>query len=327
MAKTAVFYDERDGNSIAAAAIVRNKYPDSELHETSVHVASGTLAAEIAAMDTDFDEIILAVNDTNLDYVAEVLATAEVTFTHGGAAGEIMYLTVTPDVGVHIVPIGVVISAAGSAADAADLLVDSINDGTMYHGFTAAADLVTPEQVNIAAPAGSGALGNAYVLAIALDDGGVLAATVTTTFAVAATGVAGVAYHRGEFHVSELAAVTAITTTLTYTYDNTTLWTAEKTWVALYPTVQPPRLLLFLSYNVDGVFLGTLCDPTIDLIENVLADIETYEYAWRKLLDYYGDANDSNKHQTVQDLRFLRLLTYQTLVEELTQPMKTSDEK
>lgn len=343
MTKAAVFYDARDGNSIAAAAVVRNKYHDADLFDTQLYVLPTSAAAVIAAMDADYDEAIVAVQ-SGADYVAEVLATAHVTFTVGaGAAGETVALLCTTD-GVNYFTLGSAISlGANTAADMADLLCDSLIDGEPVTGFHAEIDAITPEQINIEAPVGTGATANTYILAVVVDGTGTIAAAVVdgggaSDFADLATGVDEVPYTTGEFQATNMTALAAKATTVFYTWDSGATWTAENTWRTLYPTVMPPRILLFLSYNsantvaapafeIHGIPITSLCQATIEVIEQYFSDIEAYEFAWRKMLDYYGDANNSDKFRTIQDTAFVELVTTQTIINEAFKPLRPSDDK
>lgn len=330
MTKAVVFYDTRDANSLAAGAILKNKYRDINLFDTSGYAVPGNLATDIAALDNDYDEAWITVPDTNADFVAEVLGTADITIVDAGAGGgEIVTIEIipAPAPATERVTIGHAVSGVGTTeAQLAAMLEESINEGTSFHGFTASIDVGTPTVVNLEAPSGTGVSSNVYVTTVVLVGATIDATVLGTDWIDNATGVNLVPYNQGEIHVTELAAITAIATTVERVWDSGAKWTAERTWDAAYPTVMPPRALLFLSFNVEASLLG-FSTAFMEVIENFLSNIDNTELAWRKLLDYYGDANNPDKHQTIQDLDFLFLMTGQKINDELSRPMRLKTEK
>lgn len=178
-----IIYDSSRAESLHTAHIAYMEYPAATLKDTK-GLDMSTLDTWIGTLgDKAYGKIISCVNDTRVE---EVLSTSVITFTHGGDAGDLGYITVDEGV-VDPIPIGVLKSAAGTVTAAALLAKTSINLGTPEHGYTAdnIAGVLT-----ITAPAGTGVGAETFVLAIEVE--GSLAATVTTQFGAGVTGVTAV---------------------------------------------------------------------------------------------------------------------------------------
>ncbi|MBU1067766.1 hypothetical protein KKE60_08265 [Patescibacteria group bacterium] len=181
-----LIYDSTKAQSIASLGVAYTEYnvtgntvtvkDTAGLSLSTINTWIGTLSAAA------YGKICVLVDTKRVENVA---ATGVITFSAAGAAGDICYITAQLAGGKTIV-LGSHISAAGTTTAEAVLAKTSINAGTVYHGFSAdnAAALLT-----VTAPLSVGALGNKYVLAVTVDNTGTLAASVTTTFAVGATGV------------------------------------------------------------------------------------------------------------------------------------------
>lgn len=178
-----ICYDSSRAHSLAAANVILNKYPDATLKNvkdltlTNWNTYIGTLGA------TTIDQIFNCVDRSRVE---EVLSTSAITFTHGGDAGDLGYITVDEGV-VDPFPIGVLKSAAGDVTAAAGLAKASINFGTPEHGYTADNALGV---LTVTAPTGTGVGAETFVLALEVE--GSLAATVTTQFGAGVTGVTAV---------------------------------------------------------------------------------------------------------------------------------------
>ena len=183
-----IIYRSDDADSLLGAATALNSAPSSStLHDTAdetlttIGVYIGTLVAGTYA------KIYSCVNDTRVE---EVVGTAIITVNGAGGAAEIAWATVT--IGANTFPLGAIVSAAAGVNADAVLLTASINAGTARHGFSAVNTGAPSAVVTISAPAGTGALANAYALGVDEDSGGTLDLVITSDFAALATGVTAV---------------------------------------------------------------------------------------------------------------------------------------
>lgn len=250
MSEVTVLHDNTSELSLGGLYVVLDKYPNA----TVVNVAGdneATIDAHIADdVSSAQDFIFTTIKADNTDTVTAVSGTAEITYTNGGAASEIVVIRVA--IGGSSVVIGNFTSIGGTPTEAALGSLQSINRGTVYHGFTATQ---TGPVLEIAAATSVGADANAYVLAIDLDDGGAIAGTVTTTFAAAATGVTGVTFTNAQLTSSQTTTLSAkastgsVTELFTASGKNTPL----VAWENIYSGKNPPRIIHLLGgSNVDS---------------------------------------------------------------------------
>lgn len=179
-----IIYDSSRAESIHTARLALMDYPAATIKDTKGLVLSdlntwiGTLSAEA------YDKIISCVNDTRVE---EVCSTAVLTITEG-AANEVGFVTVDLGGGT-VIPLAVVTADASGNYHDAIALTDSINDGTDYHGFSASR---TDDAITITAPAGSGAGGDSYSIAVDVTNGGTLDIVITKNFGADVNGVTAV---------------------------------------------------------------------------------------------------------------------------------------
>lgn len=184
--RTAIF-DSTSADSITAAAVIVNKYINTDLvdiggkNETEVD-------ALISAVSSSQDAIYTLVKTGNANTVVAVEGTAELQVTAYGSIRERITTVVTS--GTDVVTIGSITSTNTSIEDDVDDMVASINEGTDFHGFTAVKKPTTTDTILVTAPTGSGAAANAYVLSYTVEANHAAAATATgTDWADLATGV------------------------------------------------------------------------------------------------------------------------------------------
>lgn len=256
MSAKLVFFNSKDPYSAASAACAYIKYgADADMNDTQ----GKTIANLTTLLNTFTDNTATVIHQSRiLCYVGvarveEIRATAKITVTNGGTAGDVIAVTI--DEGTPVVTIGSFTSAAGTVTDIAVGLKASINFGTTYHGYTAdnAAGVLT-----ISAPVGTGVSANAYVAAVQVA-GTSLAASVTNQFNTTTNGnVKGVtaAGNEGDFSAAQLAGkLTDLLDDYTGTLPcdlaptsfapvfGTTQNLCGLAWEDLYPTVTKPEVI------------------------------------------------------------------------------------
>jgi len=194
-----LIYDSSRWASVAAAAVTLNSVPTATLHDTKDETVSTINTYVTNLVAAAYSKIYSCIGSLRVE---EVVGTAILTIT-GFAADEIAWCKV--DEGGDDIPLGSYTSGGASVTADAVLLRDSINAGTDYHGYSAAAALGV---VTISAPAGSGAAANAYEMKVDSDKTATIALTVTTDFDTTVTGVTAVGV-LGDIAESDFVALEA----------------------------------------------------------------------------------------------------------------------